>query len=66
MRKRLVIIGAILVLGTASLLTGCGGEKSVGDKEIELAKNLKDKANDAVDKANQTNPDSLLDNMPGD
>ncbi len=64
MRKKLVILGAILVLGTATLLTGCGGEKTVGDQEIELAKNLKDKARDAVDQAEKTNPDDLLNKIP--
>ena len=64
MRKKLVILGAILVLGTATLLPGCGGEKTVGDQEIELAKNLKDKARDAVDQAEKTNPDDLLNKIP--
>ena len=64
MRKKLVILGAILVLGTATLLTGCGGEKTVGDQEIELAKNLKDKARDAVEQAEKTNPDDLLNKIP--
>ena len=64
MRKKLVILGAILVLGTATLLTGCGGEKTVGDQEIELAKNLKDKARDAVDQAEKANPDDLLNKIP--
>jgi len=63
MRKKLVIIGAILVLGTATLLTGCGPEKTVGDQQVDLAKNLIDKANDAVDNANQPTPDL---NISGD
>ncbi len=60
MKKKLLIIGALLALGAATL-TGCGPEKTVGDQQVDLAKNLIDKANDAVDNANQTNPDSLLD-----
>lgn len=63
MKKRILLLASLLVLGTATLLTGCGPEKTVGDQQLELAKNLKDKANDAVDKANNLNPDQVLDDM---
>ncbi|MBR0146830.1 MAG: hypothetical protein IJM25_09235 [Eubacterium sp.] len=65
MKKRLLLLASLLVFGTAALLTGCGPEKTVGDQQVDLAKNLIDKANTAVDQANQTNPDSMLD-MPGE
>ena len=64
MRKRFRWIGVLLVLSMGAMLTGCGGEKTVGDQQVDLAKNLIDKANNAVDNANQQNPDGLLDNLP--
>jgi len=65
MKKKLALIGMLLVFGAATL-TGCGDKKTIGDQEVELAKNLKDKANDAVDQAQKTNPDDLLDSLPGE
>ncbi len=61
MKKRFLLLASLLILGTASLLTGCGPEKTVGDQQMELAKKLEDQAQEAVDQLNQQNPDSLLD-----
>ena len=61
MKKRVVLLGTLLVLGTASLLTGCGQEKTVVEQQYDLAQNLENKANDAVDKVNNSNPDAILD-----
>ncbi len=65
MRKKIALIGMLLVF-SATALTGCGEQKTVGDQELELAKNLKDKANNAVEQAQQSNPDDLLDSIPGE
>ncbi len=65
MRKKIALIGMLLVFGAATL-TGCGEQKTIGDQELELAKNLKDKANDAVEQAQKTNPDDLLNSIPGE
>ena len=64
MRKRFRWIGVLLVLSMGAMLTGCGGEKTVGAQQVALATNLIDKANNAVDNANQQNPDGMLDNLP--
>ncbi len=64
MRKKVALIGILLVFGMSALLTGCGSEKSIPESQADLAKNMIDKANDAVDKANQTNPDDLLNSIP--
>ena len=66
MKKRVIILGMILVLGTATLLTGCGEEKTVVEQQADLAKNLTKKANDAMDKVNNATPEINLDGIKGE
>ena len=61
MKKRILLLASLLVLGTATLLTGCGPEKTVGDQQMDLAQKLEDQAQEAVDQLNKQNPDALLD-----
>ena len=61
MKKRILLLASLLVLGTATILTGCGPEKTVGDQQMDLAQKLEDQAQEAVDQLNKQNPDALLD-----
>ena len=61
MKKRILLLASLLVLGTATLLTGCGPEKTVGDQQMDLEQKLEDQAQEAVDQLNKQNPDALLD-----
>ncbi len=65
MKRKLILVGTILTLGCAALLTGCEQKKKDIPvvNEVDLGKNLIDQAKDAVDNSNQMNPDNLLDSI---
>ena len=65
MKKKIRLLGIILTLLTASLLTGCKEKKPVVVEEAELGKKLIDQANDVVNQAQQGNPDDVLNNVQG-
>lgn len=66
MKKRFKILGLLLVFSTAALLTGCDKKEVPVAAETDLGKQLIDQAKDAVNNANQSNPDQLLNSLTGD
>ncbi|MBR6172694.1 MAG: hypothetical protein IKQ49_05935 [Eubacterium sp.] len=68
MKRKIIIIGTLLTLGAASLLTGCE-HKVPQVEEASIGTKLIDQARDAVDQANQSipsNPDDLVHSLTGD
>ena len=67
MKRKIIIIGTLLTLGAASLLTGCEHKTPVVE-EASLGTKLIDQARDAVNQAGQSipdNPDDLLNSITG-
>ncbi|MBO6161930.1 MAG: hypothetical protein J6O53_01610 [Eubacterium sp.] len=64
MKKKFKILGLLMVFSTA--LTGCDKKEVPVAAETDLGKQLIDQAKDAVNNANQSNPDQLLNSLTGD
>ena len=68
MKRKIILIGALLTLGASLLLSGCG-EKPVIVQEGEMGQKLIDQARDAVNQSNpsqQSDPDALLNSLTGE
>ena len=67
MKRKIILVGALLTLGASLLLSGCG-EKPVVVQEGEMGQKLIDQARDVVEQNNQTlpsDPDALLNSLTG-